>query len=381
MREALKDTIKLDPWGTTDIKDYSKLFDLFGIEPLDKSKFRAFESNRYIRRNIDFGHRNLDRILKAIENNEPYAVMSGIKPTGPFHLGSKMTADDIIYFQKISRNARAFYAIADVEAYCDNGLTFAETSEIATNNVADILALGLDPDRAYVYKQSEALTVMNMAFIFSRGVTNSMMEAIYGKKPFGLYVSALIQAGDILLPQTEGFGGPKPVLVPVGADQDPHIRLARDLAKKYYPDFEFVLPSAIYHKLTRSLSGEYKMSKRDPLSLLTLDDDPTLAKKKVMSCFTGGRETTENQKKYGGEPEKCVNYELCVIHFAEDDALVKKIYNECVQGKRICGDCKKEAAELVTNFLNEHQRRRAKLIDKSRELLARSKEQLILSLR
>ena len=372
----LRDTIKLDPWGTSDIKDYSKLFDLFGIEPIDKSKFKAFESNRYIRRNIDFGHRDLGRILKAVENNEPYAVMSGIKPTGPFHLGSKMTADEIVYFQKMSPKAHAFYAIADIEAYCDNGLSFKESSKIAINNLADILALGLDPDRAYVYKQSEALPVMNLAFIFSKEVTNNMMKAIYGQKPFGLYISALIQAGDILLPQTKGFRGPKPVLVPVGADQDPHIRLARDLAKKHQSDFKFIQPSAIYHKLTRSLSGEYKMSKREPLSLLTLDDDLALAKKKVMSCLTGGRESTELQKKLGGEPEKCVNYELCVIHFAENDDLVKKIYSDCVSGSRICGDCKKEAAELVVNYLKEHQRKKASLQEKARELLDKSKEHL-----
>jgi tryptophanyl-tRNA synthetase len=377
----LKDTIRLDPWGASDIRDYSKLFDLFGIEPLDKSRFKVFASNRYIRRNIDFGHRDLDKILRAVENNKPYAVMSGIKPTGPFHLGSKMTADEIVYFQRLSPKARAFYAIADVEAYCDNGLSFTESSKIAVNNLADILALGLDPDRAYVYKQSEAIQVMNMSFIFSKDVTYNMMKAIYGTKPFGLYISALIQAGDILLPQRKEFGGPKPVLVPVGADQDPHIRLARDLAKKHQSDFKFVMPSAIYHKLTRSLSGEYKMSKRDPMSLITLDDDLFVAKKKVMNCLTGGRESTELQRKLGGEPEKCVNYELCVIHFAEDDDFVKRVYRECMSGERICGNCKKEASELVVNFLKEHQKRKGQLIEKAKELLKKSKEELISSLK
>ena len=377
----MKETIRLDPWGASYIKDYSKLFDLFGIEPLDKSKFNVFETNRYIRRNIDFGHRDLDRILRAVKNNEPYAVMSGIKPTGPFHLGSKMTADEIVYFQRLSPEARAFYGIADVEAYCDNGLSFAESSKIAVNNLADILALGLDPDRAYVYKQSEAIHVMNMSFIFSKDVTYNMMKAIYGAKPFGLYISALIQAGDILLPQRKEFGGPKPVLVPVGADQDPHLRLARDLAKKHNSDFKFIMPSAIYHKLIRSLSGEYKMSKRDPMSLITLDDDLAVAKKKVMSCLTGGKESTELQRRLGGEPEKCVNYELCMIHFAENDELVKRIHQECISGQRICGDCKKETSELVVGFLKEHQKRKSQLVGKAEELLKKSKEELISSLK
>ena len=147
--------------------------------------------------------------------------MSGIKPSGNFHLGTKMTADDMVYFQSLSKRSTVFYCIADVEAYNDNGLSFAESSKIAVQNVADILALGLDPERAIVYKQSEEVRVMRLSAIFASSVTNNMLRAIYGERQIGLYLSALIQAGDILMPQLKEFGGPKPVLVPVGADQDP----------------------------------------------------------------------------------------------------------------------------------------------------------------
>ncbi len=362
-------TLKIDPWGTIDIKDYSELFELFGIEPIDNVLEKITKPNRYLRRRIIFGHRELSKIIDAIEKNEEYAVMSGIKPTGALHLGSKMTAEEIIYFQSLSRKSKVFYAIADIEAYCDNGLPLDQTSEISVNNLADILALGLDPSRAYVYKQSEEIRVMNFALIFSRKVTKNTIEAIYGERPLGLYFSALVQAGDILLPQHDDFDGPKPVLVPVGADQDPHIRLTRDIARKYSNEFKFILPSSIYHKLTRSLTGDFKMSKRDPMSLLTLEDSPEMAKKKVLNALTGGRETTTLQKKLGGEPEKCVAYELCLYHFCENDEKVKQIYQECIKGERICGDCKVEIAEIVANFLKDHQMKKSRLIETSRKLL------------
>jgi tryptophanyl-tRNA synthetase len=182
-------------------------------------------------------------------------------------------------------------------------------------------------------------------------------------------MSALIQVGDILLPQLKDFGGPKPVVVPVGADQDPHIRLTRDLASKYHDQFGFIVPSATFHKLTRSLSGEAKMSKRDPMSYLLLNDSPEIAKKKVLSALTGGRKTIELHRKLGGEPEKCVVYELGLFHFIEDDSKVKQIYEECTSGKRICGDCKHEHAEYVANFLKAHQRKRKSLMDTARKLL------------
>ena len=143
-----------DPWGSSTIKDYSRLQAEFGIEPVLPLLPRFKQPSPHLSRGIDFGQRDLARILDAIDNNKHYAVMSGIKPTGDFHLGTKMTADDMVYFQSLSKKATVYYAIADVEAYCDNGLPFEETSKVATKNVADILALGLDPDRAVVYLES-----------------------------------------------------------------------------------------------------------------------------------------------------------------------------------------------------------------------------------
>jgi len=287
-----------------------------------------------------------------------------------------MTADDMVFFQSLSSKAIVFYAIADVESYCDNGLSLAESSKIAVQNVADILALGLDPDKAIVYRQSEEMRVMRFATIFSRGVTNNMLKAIYGERQLGLYFSALIQAGDILMPQLPEFGGPKPVLVPVGADQDPHIRLARDLAAKYSDDFKFVPPSAIYHRVEMALTGGLKMSKRIPESGFTLTENPASASKKVLSAFTGGRDTVEEQRRLGGRPDICPVFELYRFHFALDDAHSQRVHNECEDGVRMCGECKQEAAGLVKSFLERHQKRRAALMKDAEELLRKSRKRL-----
>jgi len=364
------DPIRLDPWGTAQIDDYSELFDLFGIQPIETVIKDIPHPHRHIRRGVVFGHRDLELVLRAVSDDGPFAVMSGIKPTGDFHLGSKMTAEELIFFQSLSNKAQAFYCMADLEAYADNGIPLERSAKIAVSNLADLLALGLDPKRTYVYKQSEETRVMNLSFIFSRSVTQNMLNAVYGERNISLYLSALVQAGDILLPQTKDFGGPKPVVVPVGADQDPHIRLCRDLARKHQSRYGFLLPSATYHKLARSLSGSLKMSKRDPKSLLTLNDDPEVAKKKIADALTGGRETEEIQRKLGGEPEKCVVYELGLFHFIEDDPHVKRIYEECRSGARLCGECKAEHAEIVANYLKAHQRKNRSFIDQARSLLA-----------
>jgi tryptophanyl-tRNA synthetase len=369
----------LDPWGSSTVKDYSRLQAEFGIEPIAPLVSRFKKPSHHISREIDFGQRDLGRVLDAVDNHKPYAVMSGIKPDGAFHLGNKMTADDMVYFQSLSKKATVYYAIADVEAYADNGLPFNETSKIAVRNVADILALGLDPERAVVYKQSEEMRVMRLSTIFSRGVTNNMLRAIYGERQIGLYLSALIQAGDILMPQLPDLGGPKPVLVPVGADQDPHIRLARDMANKFSNDFGFIPPSAIYHRLELALTGGYKMSKRIPASGFTLDDSPAEVSKRVLSAFTGGRDTVEEQRRLGARADICPIYDLYRFHFGLSDEHVKRVYYECTNGIRLCGECKQEVLGLTKAFLEDHHKKRDSMMNDAKELISKSRNYLMSS--
>lgn len=203
-----------------------------------------------------------------------------------------------------------------------------------------------------------------------------MLKAIYGDRPIGLYMAALVQVGDILMPQLPEFGGPKPVLVPVGADQDPHVRLTRDLAAKHREEFGFIPPSSIYHRLMLSLNGDEKMSKRTEASLLTLDDAPARASRKVLSAFTGGRDTVEEQRRMGGRPDRCPIYDLYRFHFADDDEHVERVYSECTKGTRLCGECKQEANGLVRKFLEDHKRRREALLNDAKELLTKSSSYL-----
>ena len=374
--ESSVENERLDPWGTGSVKDYARLQSEFGIEPVASLLPRFRAPSPHLSRGIDFGQRDLARVLDAVDAHKPYAVMSGIKPTGDFHLGTKMTADDMVYFQSLSKKGMVYYAIADVEAYADNGLSFQQTSKIAIRNVADILALGLDPDRAVVYLQSENLKVLQLGTVFSKGVTNNMLRAIYGERQIGLYMSALYQAGDILMPQLPELGGPKPVLVPVGVDQDPHIRLSRDLAARYHEEYGFVPPSSIYHRLMLSLNGSEKMSKRAADSLITLESRPNDASKKISTAFTGGRDTVEEQRRLGGRPDICPVYDLYRFHFAKDDHHVETVNQECSGGVRLCGECKHEVIGLVKTYLEEHHRKRDAMTKDAEDLLAKSRDYL-----
>jgi tryptophanyl-tRNA synthetase len=357
----------LDPWGTTVIEDYNHLYDEFGIQKFDSLESEVPNPNMYMRRGVIFGHRDFDRVLETMKHNGNFAVMSGIKPTGEFHLGTLMTAKEIIYFQE--QGAQAFYAIADIEAYEDNRLSFIETEKIAVGNVADLLALGFDPKRGHIYRQSKEQRVRDLMIHFGAGVTLATMKAIYGERHIGLYISALIQAGDILLPQLEDFEGPKPTVVPVGVDQDAHLRLTRDLANKFRRKFKFVPPSSTYHKILKGLDGSPKMSKRNPMSFFTLNESPKTIAKKISCAFTGGRATIDEQKELGGVPEICPIYEIEMCHFVEDDKNMVETYKCCKCGSLLCGEHKARTKKIVVKFVEEHQLKREKLVDKAREIL------------
>jgi tryptophanyl-tRNA synthetase len=101
-----------------------------------------------------------------------------------------------------------------------------------------------------------------------------------------------------------------------------------------------------------------KMSSSVPESIISLKEDPKAAAKKVKRAKTGGRMTLEEQKKLGGDPNNCSAFELLMFHLVEDDKELEEIYDECVCGKRMCGTCKALAAELMTEFLTEHQEKR-----------------------
>ncbi len=358
---------KIDPWSSSNIDDddIEKLVKEFGIERMDENIRQKVLQNRFIRRKIIFGHRSLNDVFKAIESKNPWAVMSGIKPSGSFHLGTLTTALEIVEFQRMG--AKAYYCIADIESWEDNGISYEEAEQDAVDNLADILALGLDttPKRTYIWRQSREPIVKDVCFKVGRLVTQNMLNAIYGEKPFGLYLAALIQVGDIVLPQV--MDGPQPTIVPVGIDQDPHLRLTRDLTERYYKSF--FKPGATYHRLLPGLDGSDKMSKRNPNSYFTFNEPLESIEKKLKGAFTGGRRNKKEQQELGGEPQKCMIYKILMYHFEPDDKKLAEEFEGCIKGELLCGEHKKTCIERVLNFIKEHQEKKEKLIEKARNML------------
>ena len=228
--------MKIDPWGSSTYQDYTRLRDEFGIQEFTNDLWKDLPNpHRLFRRGVIFGHRDFERIHDAVLQKKPWAILTGLMPSGKMHLGHKMVIDEVIYYQSIG--ADIFIAVADIEAYATRGYTLEETKEYALNEyIPNYIALGLQPERCRIYFQSMNQDVKDMGYILGKKVNWSQMLATYGfngSTNMSHIFSPLIQTGDILHVQLEKYGGVRPTLVPVGVDQDPHIRLSRDIAQAH----------------------------------------------------------------------------------------------------------------------------------------------------
>jgi tryptophanyl-tRNA synthetase len=435
--------MKIDPWSSTMYQDYTRLRDKFGIKEFSEDLWIDLpHPHKLLRRGIVFGHRGFEIIHNAVVTKKPWAILTGLMPSGKMHLGHKMVIDEVIYYQSIG--ADIYIAVADIESFATRGYTLKETMDLAVNEyIPNYIALGLKPEKSHIYFQSKNQDVKDMGYLLGKKINWSQMVAIYGFNGsinMAHIFSPLLQTGDILHVQLKKFGGVRPTLVPVGVDQDPHIRLSRDVAQahrlynitvtkdkkigvfvktdtntetlldnaeeilhhlgftdlnrindykaiyikkanekdisilnehlaKSETDFEgygFIQPSSTYHRFMTGLTGE-KMSSSKPESAIFLTESPESARKKIMNAKTGGAVTLEEQKKSGGKPKECMIYELFLYHLIEDDAELNSIYMSCIQGKQMCGNCKKYATELMQKFLLELSQKRKTAFEKIKE--------------
>jgi tryptophanyl-tRNA synthetase len=165
---------------------------------------------------------------------DPFGVLTGLMPSGRMHLGHSMVIEQVRWFQK--QGADVTVAVADLEALATRGTSISVGRETALREyVQNYAALGLDPDNTNVYFQSSRPAVQRLGFTLGQRTNLSEFESIYGfsgETNLAHVQAPLVQVGDIVHPQMDEYGGLRPIVVPVGVDQDPHLRLTRDITQK-----------------------------------------------------------------------------------------------------------------------------------------------------
>lgn len=352
-------------------EDNVRLVQQFGAKKVEGLK--GLPDFYTFRNKLIHSHRDFDVFLSRITKGERSAIVSGFNASGTPHVGHLPVFDTNLFFQK-HYGAQVFIPISDDESYVSLKV---KTQEEALRNslflARSIVAFGFDLAKTKIIIDQLYTNIYNFAIKLSRGVTLSEIRAVYGYTPdnnIGLQFYPMIQAAHVLLPQTFGI---KNVLVPIGPDEDAHLRVCRDLAGK----FGFEKPAVLHSVFMPGLDGS-KMSKSKGNAIFFSDTEKTI-KKAVMSAFSGGQTSVEEHRKLGGNPEVDVAYFYLKSYFLEE-LESQKLAKEYRAGKVLSGEMKSMLFEKVMKRVDDFKSRYNKVTLKDIEKVLLKNDDIDLAL-
>ena len=295
-------------------------------------------------------------------------LLSGMRPTGPLHLGHYYGA--LQNWVALQEECDAFFMVADWHALTSEYQDAGRIPASIRDNVADWLACGVDPEKATIFVQSAVPQHAELHLLFSCVTPLGWLErvptykdqmkelAAKGVDNYAFLGYPVLQAADIALYKGEA--------VPVGQDQVPHLELTREIVRRFNHVFKRTVFPEPQPKLTKvplllGLDGR-KMSKSYGNSIAFQDSEADI-RKKVHSMFT---DPARQRRADPGHPEVCNVYTWHGL-FTKPERR-SEIYTECTTAKIGCIDDKKELAERVAEFIRPIRERRRELDAKPGEL-------------
>ncbi|KAG2476267.1 MAG: Tryptophan--tRNA ligase [Nitrosopumilales archaeon] len=358
------DDFIVTPWHVEGKIDYDKLIKQFGTEKITNDLLNrvtklAGEDHFMLRRGIFFSHRDLKTILDEYEKGNKFFLYTGRGPSGHTHIGHLVPWVFAKWLQD-KFNVNMYFQLTDDEKfYTKQNLSLEETKKFAYENALDFIALGFKPENTKIIIDTRNIqTLYPIAAQVAKKINFSNTKAVFGftnDTNIGMIFYTSLQSAPCFIED-------KPVLIPLGVDQDPHFRLTRDVA----PKIGKLKPALIHNIMIPSLQGPGgKMSASEENTTIYTTDSPEVVKKKINKyAFSGGQSDVEQHRKEGGNPDIDVSYQYLRIFFEPDDNALKKIHDDYKSGKMLTGELKAILIEKINNFLKIHQENREKARDK-----------------
>ncbi|TQS31976.1 hypothetical protein Golomagni_07726, partial [Golovinomyces magnicellulatus] len=250
--------------------------------------------------------------------------------------------------------------------------TVEEVMGYTRTNAKDIIAIGFDPKKTFIFSDFEYVggAFYRNIVRFSKRVTYNKAKAIFGfddSSNIGKIHFASIQGATAFatsFPHIFGSDEKRvakiPCLIPCAIDQDPYFRLTRDCAA----GLSYAKPSLIHMRFLDALQGPgSKMSASDDRSAIFLSDTPKSIKTKINKyAFSGGQETLEEQREKGGDPDVDVAYQYLQF-FMDDDEELARLRADYKSGQLLTGELKAICVKYLQEYVVGFQERRAKVDD------------------
>lgn len=327
------------------LDDNRKVVEKFGAEPIDKldekPDFYTFDKK------LIYSHRDFDEFYQALKDGKKCAIVSGFNASGKMHIGHKAVFDTNLYFQR-EFDVPVFIPISDDESYISGKV---ESQEEALRNslelAREMLAYGFDPKKTHIIVDQNYTEIYNFAVRLSRKLTMSEVQAAYGYKKKdnpGLFFYPAVQAAHVLFP-LEKFDYDH-VLVPIGPDEDSHLRIARDLADR----FGYRKPAVLHSRFMPGIDGN-KMSKSKDNYIRMMEDRESI-ENKVNRAYSGGADNVEEHRKKGGKPENDIPCFYLSKYFLSDEE-TEELFAKYRSGELLSGEVKEKLKEKLFDLTSE----------------------------
>jgi tryptophanyl-tRNA synthetase len=364
--------MKVTPWEVSGEIDYERLIKEFGTSPLTpelKEEITKIAGDHVmLRRGYFYSHRDLDVALRHYKEGKGFFLYTGRGPSGPMHLGHLIPMIFTKWLQEKFR-VNVYIEVTDDEKFLyKKDAEWGEIQKYTIDNILDIAAVGFDPERTFIFRDSEYIAnAYPLILKIAKKINFSTAKAVFGFTNETNIGMIFYPAYQVLPTMFEK----KICLIPAAIDQDPYWRIQRDIAESlgYYKT------AAIHSKFFPPLQGiEGKMSSSQKESAIWLSDDEKTVRSKIMKyAFSGGQPTIEEHRKKGGNPDVDVSFQWLKIFFEPDDGRLRKIEEEYRSGKMLTGELKEILVEKVCRFLEEHRERREKAREEIKEFMYEGK--------
>src|SRR3989338_4759443 len=371
--DMTKDGFRVTPWEISGKIDYERLIKEFGVERITPELLRKIEhitgeTHFMLRRGIFFAHRDLSWLLNEYEKGNKFFLYTGRAPSGKIHLGHLQTWMFTKWIQD-KFDVNLWFQFPDEEKFFfKQDLTFEKIEEYLQDNMLDVIALGFDPKKThFIIDTKHASLMYKEACKIAKKLTFSMVKSSFGlteQSNVGSIFYTSMQTVPAYLPSI--LKGKKiPCLIAHAVDQDPHFRLTRDIL----PKLNQYKPASIQCTFLPPLTGfEGKMSSSEESAAIYTTDSPKEVERKIKKyAFSGGRDTLEEHRKLGGNPDVDVSFLYLKYLFEEDDKKLKKIHDDYKSRKLLSGELKQITINKINEFLKNHQKKREeakKMVDK-----------------
>ncbi len=360
-----KEEFKVTPWEVSGKIDYDKLVKEFGVEKIDTDLLKRIEKHAkknhfMLRRGIFFAHRDLKWLLDEYEKGNKFFLYTGRAPSGKIHLGHLQPWIFTKWLQDVF-DVELWFQFPDEEKFLfKQDLDFEKGQEYLEDNMLDVVALGFNPKKTHFIVDTRHANLMyKEACKVAKKITFSMVKSSFGlneSSNIGSIFYTSMQAVPAILPSVIK-GKNIPCLIPHAVDQDVHFRLTRDIL----PKLGFYKPASIQCVFLPPLAGtQGKMSSSAGEAIYTTDTPKEVENKIKKYAFSGGRDTLEEHRKLGGNPEVDVCFQYLKFLFEEDDKKLANIYQDYKSGKMLTSELKKITIDKINAFLKDHQVKREK---------------------